>query len=309
MYEQHFGLHRQPFKITPDTSLFYSGAERGNILHALSYAVLRGEGIVKVIGEVGTGKTMLCRMLETTLPEHVNTIYIANPNISPENILNIVAFEAGLIQAPRDKLSVMQLLQRWLLEKHAQGQQVAVLIEEAQGMPIETLEEIRLLSNLETERNKLMQIILFGQPELDEKLSRPQIRQLTERIAHNFYLSPFKKTQIKDYLNFRVRSAGYHGPDLFNEKVSKVIARHSKGLIRRINILAEKTLLAAFAEGTTALMGRHAKRAANDSYFPILGKPGRYAERLIIALFLLILVAGLLFVIKTVVGDSAVYKG
>lgn len=299
MYQQHFGLSRAPFRITPDTSLFYSGGERGSVLQALSYAILSGEGIVKVIGEVGTGKTMLCRMLEYTLPEHVDTIYIANPNISPENILNVVAFEAGLIGEPRDKLAVMQLLQRWLLEKHIQGRQVTVLIEEAQGMPIETLEEIRLLSNLETERDKLLQIVLFGQPELDEKLSHSQIRQLTERIVHNFYLNPFGKDQIKDYLNFRVRSAGYHGPDLFNETVSKVIGQYSKGLIRRINILAEKTLLAAYVEGTTALKRRHARKAAGDSRFTAIKGPPRNVYFIATAvLFWLLLFGGLLFASK-----------
>lgn len=267
MYYAHFGLTRPPFRITPDTSLFFSGAERGSVLEALTYVVMTGEGITKVIGEVGSGKTMLCRMLEEKLPDNVETIYIANPNIDADNILNVIAFEAGLEQQTTTKLELMQTLHNWLLECHAMGRRVVVLIEEAQGMPIETLEEIRLLSNLETGEDKLLQIVLFGQPELDEKLSRVEIRQLQDRIANNFYLSPLTREQIRDYANFRMRQAGYHGPDIFDGKVCGVLVGSSKGLIRRINILADKTLLAAFSEGTTRLTRRHARIAAKDSHF------------------------------------------
>lgn len=267
MYYGHFGLTRPPFKITPDTSFFYSGGERGSVLDALSYVVLSGEGITKVIGEVGSGKTMLCRMLEERLPEHVETVYIANPSISPENILNVIAFEAGLIDGPKSKLEVMQQLQSWLLEKFAQNRRVVVLIEEAQGMPLETLEEIRLLSNLETAQDKLLQIVLFGQPELDDNLAQPSIRQLRERITHSFYLNPFGRNQAQGYLNFRIRSAGYRGPDLFDAKVSRLIGFHSQGLVRRINILADKVLLAAYADNTTRLRERHVRQAVADSRF------------------------------------------
>lgn len=267
MYNDHFGLRRPPFRITPDTSLFYSGADRGSMLEALTYVVLSGEGITKVIGEVGSGKTMLCRMLEEKFPERVETIYIANPGISPENILNVLAFEAGLIREPKSKLEAMQLLQQWLLKKHAANRQVVVLIEEAQGMPLETLEEIRLLSNLETVQHKLMQIVLFGQPELDQKLTTNSIRQLKERITHNFYLSPLNRTQIKEYLNFRMRNAGYYGPDLFGDKLARLIGRYSAGLIRRVNILADKILLAAYAAGTTRLTPGHVRKAAADCQF------------------------------------------
>ena len=267
MYYAHFGLTRPPFRITPDTTLFFSGADRGSVLEALHYVVMTGEGITKVIGEVGSGKTMLCRMLEEKLPQDVETVYIGNPNIDAENILNVIAFEAGLTSKPANKLELMQWLQDWLLKCHVKGRRVVVLIEEAQGMPLETLEEIRLLSNLETGEDKLLQIVLFGQPELDEKLGKAEIRQLQDRIAHNFYLSPLTRQQIREYANFRMRQAGYHGPDLFDDKVCKVLAKHSKGLIRRVNILADKTLLAAFSASTTQLLPRHAETASRDSHF------------------------------------------
>ncbi len=268
MYLEHFGLERQPFKITPDPSLFYSGSNRGAILQALQYAICSGEGMVKVVGEVGSGKTMLCRMLEQELSELVEVIYIANPSLSPDNILHAIAFELNLdISSETRKLQVMHKLQLYLLEKHTINQQVVVFVEEAQSMPIETLEEIRLLSNLETADHKLLQMVLFGQPELDLKLREPGIRQLKERITHNFYLTPFPAGDVYSYLNFRMRAVGYRGPDLFSRKLARRIERESSGLTRRINVLADKILLAAFSEGGHSLKKEYIKRATRDSEF------------------------------------------
>ncbi len=193
MYLDYFALQRHPFRITPDTSLFFSGGSegRGVVLDAMLYAIESGEGILKVVGEVGSGKTMLCRMLEEQLPETTEVVYIANPNLAPDEILYAVAFELRLlVRRDTSKLLVMQQLQNYLLRQHAANRKVLVIVEEAQGMPVETLEEIRLFSNLETHRDKLMQIVLFGQPELDKNLSARHIRQLRERITHSFYLRP-----------------------------------------------------------------------------------------------------------------------
>jgi len=272
MYLEHYGLDRPPFKITPDTSLFYKGNKRGAALEALKYAIVSGEGIIKVVGEVGSGKTMLCRMLEVKLPENVEIGYIANPSLSPENILHVIAFELKLnITNESSKLEVMQELQNYLLEKHTQNKQIVIFVEEAQSMPIETLEEIRLLSNLETNENKLLQMVLFGQPELDEKLRQPSIRQLKERITHSFYLDPFPGKDIYEYLNYRMRLVGYKGPDIFSQKISNSIEKKSEGLTRRINILADKALLAAYAEGDHGINNKHINLAAKDSDF--LQKP------------------------------------
>ena len=268
MYLEHFGLQRPPFKITPDTSMFYSGNKRGAALEALKYAISSGEGIIKVVGEVGSGKTMLCRMLEVELGDNIEVVYIANPSLSPENILHVIAFELKLnITSESSKLEVMQALQNYLLEKHAHNKQVVVFVEVAQGMPIETLEEIRLLSNLETNDDKLLQMVLFGQPELDEKLRNNSIRQLKERITHNFYLDPFPAQDVYQYLNFRMRAVGYHGPDLFSPKMANNIERKSNGLTRRINILADKALLAAFSDGGHDIKSKHISLAAKDSDF------------------------------------------
>lgn len=268
MYQEHFGLDRPPFKITPDTSLFFEGNKRGAALEALVYAINSGEGIIKVVGEVGSGKTMLCRMLELRLSKGVDVVYIANPSLSPDNILHVIAHELGLdVSSDSSKLDVMQKLQTYLLNKHVDNRQVVLFVEEAQSMPVETLEEIRLLSNLETEHSKLLQMVLFGQPELDEKLAQPHIRQLKERITHCFYLDPFAPRDTLEYLNFRLRSVGYRGPDVFNQKTANTVEKYSSGLTRRINILADKALMASYSEGGHAVTAKHVKVAAKDSDF------------------------------------------
>ncbi|MGB5396068.1 MAG: AAA family ATPase [Gammaproteobacteria bacterium] len=268
MYQEHYGLERPPFKITPDTSLFFEGSKRGAALEALVYAIRSGEGIIKVVGEVGSGKTMLCRMLEMRLNDVVDVVYIANPSLSPDNILHVIAHELQLdTSMASNKLEVMQKLQQYLLQKHAQNRQVVVFVEEAQSMPLETLEEIRLLSNLETDNSKLLQMVLFGQPELDEKLALPQIRQLKERITHSFVLDPFPPRDTLEYLNFRLRAVGYRGPDIFGEKTAKAVKGISGGLTRRINIIADKALMAAYSEGVHQVTMKHINTAAIDSDF------------------------------------------
>lgn len=276
MYYDHFGLRQAPFRITPDTEVFYSGGNRGPILEALIYAISQGEGIIKVTGEVGSGKTMLCSMLQARLPPSVETIYIANPSVSPREILHAIALELHLAPKPDGShLELMHQIHRHLLERHAQRAQVVMFVEEAQSMPIATLEEIRLLSNLETARSKLLQIVLFGQPELDDNLRQPNIRQLRERITHSFRLSPLNGDEIRDYLGFRLRAAGYHGPDLFSRSVVRPIAQASAGLTRRVNLIADKALLAAFSENTHTIKARHIRAAIRDSEFSRYESPGR----------------------------------
>lgn len=273
MYYPHFGLKEPPFKITPNTDFFFSGGNRGAILDALVYAITNGEGIIKVVGEVGSGKTMLCRMLQTILPEKIESIYLANPSVAPEDVLHAIAFELQL-KLPRDadRLKVMQALQAYLLARYAEGRQVVIFVEEAQGMPLATLEEIRLLSNLETKQDKLLQIVLFGQPELDDNLNQEHIRQLRERITHRFNLGPLQTRDVGEYLIFRLRAAGYHGPHLFTESAIKKLSKASAGLVRRINILADKALLSAFADNVYQITPKHVYAAINDSEFGLKPK-------------------------------------
>ncbi len=266
MYSSVFGLRKPPFQITPDTQLFFSGSDRGPALQALCYAVQHGEGITKVVGEVGSGKTMLCRMLPLTLRDGFDWVYLPHPSLSPKHILHAIALELGLaVNDSADKFFVMRAIQQHLLQRFSEQRRVVVLIEEAQGMPLETLEEIRLLSNLETDEHKLLQIVLFGQPELDQNLEDRSIRQLRERIIHSLYLHPLGAEDICQYLNFRMKAAGYDGPSIFSLEVAKVVSRYSKGLIRRINILADKLLLIAFTRDRYYVGAADVHVAARDS--------------------------------------------
>lgn len=293
MYYPHFGLREPPFKITPNTDFFFSGGNRGAVLDALVYAITNGEGIIKVVGEVGSGKTMLCRMLQTILPEQIESIYLANPSVAPEDVLHAIAFELQLkLPKNADRLKVMQELQTHLLSRHAEGRQVVIFVEEAQGMPLATLEEIRLLSNLETKQDKLLQIVLFGQPELDDNLNQPHIRQLRERITHSFHLGPLHTKDIGEYLIFRLRAAGYHGPHLFSEAAIKKLSKAAQGLVRRVNILADKALLAAFADNVFQVTPKHIQAAIQDSEFGIKTN-SRKSLFLWVMLLLLMLAAAL----------------
>lgn len=272
MYLDHFGLREAPFRITPHTEFFFAGGNRGSTLDALVYAITHDEGIVKVSGEVGSGKTMLCRMLLERLPENVETVYLANPSLSRDEILYSIADELGMPLPEERPHLLLRALQERLIEIYAAGKQVVVLIDEAHAMPAESLEEIRLLSNLESNRHKLLQIVLFGQPELDERLAQTEMRQLKERVTHNFALEPLKRNDIASYLMFRMRAAGYHGPDLFSHAAIQIITRSSEGLTRRINILADKALLAAFSQGTHQVGVKEARAAERDAQFGTIAR-------------------------------------
>jgi type II secretory pathway predicted ATPase ExeA len=273
MYLDHFGLSEAPFRITPHTEFFFAGANRGATLDALLYAASQEEGIVKVSGEVGSGKTMLCRMLADRLPENVETVYIANPLLKGEEILRAIADELACALPEERQSAMLRTLQQHLIDLYARGRQVVLLVDEAHAVPGETLEEIRLLSNLESQRHKLLHIVLFGQPELDEVLARPDMRQLKDRITHHFLLPPLPRKEVADYIDFRMRAAGYRGPSVFDRGAVRVIAAASDGLTRRINVLADKSLLAAFAKGSHAVSAVEARAAVRDARLG--GKPAR----------------------------------
>jgi MSHA biogenesis protein MshM len=275
LYLEHFGLREPPFRITPHTDFFFSGGNRGPTLDALIYAITQDEGIVKVTGEVGSGKTMLCRMLLERLPDHVEILYLANPSLSRLEILGAIADELGIPTDGKATHSLTRALQDALIERYATGKRVVVLIDEAHAMPAESLEEIRLLSNLESKANKLLQIALFAQPELDDRLAANDMRQLRERITQHFSLAPLKPQDVATYIEFRLRAAGYRGPNPFTEQAVKLIAELSVGLSRRINILADKALLASYSASSHKVGTSEIRTAAKDARFsPLLQKTG-----------------------------------
>jgi len=297
MYLEHYGLTEAPFRITPNTDFFFDGANRGATLDALIYAITHDEGIVKISGEVGSGKTMLCRVLMERLPAHVKTVYLATPSLSREDILYAIADELA-IEIPAGRANaILRVLQEHLIDLYSRGHQIVVLIDEAHAMPVETLEEIRLLSNLESNHHMLLQLVLFGQPELNAVLARPDMRQLKERITHNFALEPMVREDIAGYIDFRMRAAGYHGPKIFNAAAVRLVTGASMGLTRRINIIADKSLLAAFAENTHQITPKHIRAAIRDAEFGDF-RPKRWRLWAGLAAAFLAIVGVLLFALR-----------
>lgn len=267
MYKEHFGLRELPFTITPDTSFFFAHSSHQEALNTLLVAVRTGEGFMKVVGEVGTGKTLLCRkFLDALDRESTITAYVPNPYLGPTTLLLAVADELGI--AYPDKVNqhhLLKLLMRYLLDVAAAGKRVVLCLDEAQAMPVDTLEAIRLLTNLETERRKLLQVVLFGQPELDQKLSNPAIRQLKQRITFSCRLQPLRLSDVEFYIAHRMGIAGYRGPRAFSVSAVKRLFRASGGVPRLINVLAHKSLIAAFGEGASAVDDRHVRLAIADT--------------------------------------------
>ena len=287
LYLEHFGLNEPPFRITPHLDFFFDGADRGATLEGLLYAILHDEGIVKVSGEIGSGKTTLCRVLMERLPQEVETVFLANPSYSRTEILLAIAEELGRPASANPPASVLRDLQTQLIELYASGRRVVVMIDEAHAMPEDALEQVRLLSNLESSRHKLLQIVLFGQPELDAALDKPSMRQLKDRITHGFRTRPLTADEAGSYVAFRMRAAGYKGREVFTPAAIAAIARASSGLTRRINVLCDKSLLAAFAANTHAVTPREVRAAIADSDFaPVPGR-GKRGSGALVALALL----------------------
>jgi type II secretory pathway predicted ATPase ExeA len=277
VYLDFFGLNEAPFRITPNTEYWYAGGQRGEILAALLYAIGQGEGIIKVVGEVGSGKTMLCRKLVAQLPESVDSVYLGNPTLAPDDMLAAILADLGIETPETGRQARLAQLNAALLDRHEAGRRVVVFVEEAQGIALENLEFLRLLTNLETATDKLLQIVLFGQPELDAQLADPRIRQLKDRITLSLNLSPLTETEVAAYLRARLAVAGYRGPDLFQSALIARMTKLSGGLSRRINVLADKTLLAAYAGQTHTLTPDHLDAAAGDADMqPTRATPARH---------------------------------
>src|SRR5262245_33516553 len=290
LYLEHFGLNEPPFRITPHPDFFFDGADRGATLEGLIYAVLHDEGIVKVSGEIGSGKTTLCRVLMERLPAEVETVFLANPSYSRTEILHAIAEELGRPATNDPAAPALRDLQTKLIELYASGRRVVVMIDEAHAMPEETLEQVRLLSNLESSRHKLLQIVLFGQPELDESLAKPTMRQLKDRITHSFRTRPLTPDEVAKYVAFRLRAAGHReGGEIFAPEALAAVARASSGLTRRVNVLCDKALLAAYAGNSRTVTARHVRAAIADSEFAQVGRAGPLLRRALAALGLVAL--------------------
>lgn len=264
MYEQYYGLSEKPFSLTPDTEFFYQSCTHQEALNMLLVAIRAGDGFIKVTGEVGTGKTLLCRKLLDVLETDLDTVYIPNPYMNCNALLEAVVLEMGIADRLENDNYIACINDR-LIETARHGRNTVIILDEAQSLPEESLEAIRLLSNLETGKQKLVQIVLFGQPELDKRLALSSIRQLQQRIMHAYQLQPLNRDSVRSYLSHRVRSAGYRGPELFDRGALRRLYRLSHGIPRVINVLSNKALMLSYASGEYYVNRRHVEAAAADS--------------------------------------------
>jgi MSHA biogenesis protein MshM len=266
MYLEHFGLSDFPFALTPNTELFLDQGGHREALNVLLVALRGGEGFIKVTGEVGTGKTLLCRQLMRVLGDQMVTAYLPNPGHTPNGLRLALADELGLrLPSNVAQHRVLHRLTDHLLMLAQQGRQVVLLVDEAQAMPEETLEAVRLLTNLETERRKLLQVVLFGQPELDERLASPRLRQLRQRVSFSYRLPPLSQALLVPYLTHRLHNCGYRGQLPFGRRALALLHAGSRGIPRLVNILAHKSLLAVYGEGGGRVHARHVQRAIRDT--------------------------------------------
>jgi MSHA biogenesis protein MshM len=287
MYLQHFGLGELPFSLTPDTSFFFACSSYQEALNTLLVAARNGEGFIKITGEVGNGKTLLCRKFLATLnqgqqsttmigtqdqaskgasePNYI-TAYIPNPYLEPRSLLLALADEFRVkLKKDADQHQLLKGLTSALLEFAGNGQRALVCLDEAQAMPLESLEVLRLLTNLETEKRKLLQVVLFGQPELNERLRHHSIRQLRQRISFQYDLQGLRKNELERYLRHRLTVAGFAGETLFSSGAVGKLHRITGGTPRLINIVAHKALMLAFSEGRQQVLARHIRDAATDT--------------------------------------------
>jgi MSHA biogenesis protein MshM len=266
MYLDFFNLNKEPFSLTPDTRFFLDSGPFKNALETLMVAVDNGEGFIKITGEVGTGKTLLCRKFLNSVSRDVVTSYIPNPNISPKVLLLALAKELGVKSAVAvNEYSLHQLITAKLIAYYNANKKVILCIDEAQAMPDETLESLRLLTNMETERSKLIQVVLFGQPELDEKLALRHLRQLRQRVSFSFKLERLNKDVMIDYITHRLVMAGFSHGELFHQSALNLLHCYSRGIPRLINILVHKALILCYGKGQRQIDKAIMKQAIADT--------------------------------------------
>ncbi|RJG14472.1 ExeA family protein [Massilia cavernae] len=266
MYTAHFGLREVPFSITPDTSFFFTSPHSQEALNTLLVAARNGEGFIKITGEVGTGKTLLCRKFMATVGEGFVTAYIPNPYLEPRTLMLALADELGVVlDKDVDQHQLLKALTMRLMELAGQDKRVLLCLDEAQAIPVESLEALRLLTNLETEKRKLLQIVLFGQPELNRKLELESIRQLAQRITFHYHLGPLTRDDLEYYLAHRLRVAGFAGARIFSRSAVSRLFSASGGIPRLVNILANKSLMVAYGEGRQQVSRKHVAEAARDT--------------------------------------------
>ena len=266
MYLDFFGMQEPPFALTPDTSYFYNYGSYQAALNVLLVALRCGEGFIKICGEVGTGKTLLCRKALNSLDSHFVTAYLPNPCLTPAGLRMALADELNIHYARNmGQHRILKLINDRLIDLNAEGKQVVLFLDEAQALPDDSMEALRLLTNLETEKSKLLQVVLFGQPELDERLAQNKLRQLRQRITFSQDLETIDRAGVSGYLAHRLLVSGYHGKPLFQADAIDALHHVSKGVPRVINVLAHKMLMVAYGQGSSSITTQHLQLAAEDT--------------------------------------------
>jgi general secretion pathway protein A len=264
VYNSYFGFFESPFSVTPDPRFFYTNPNYLEVDASLRYGIEAKKGFMVVTGEVGTGKTTLLRKLLRSFETNIRSVFIFNTHLSFPELLQVALHDLGLASKDLSKVRMLEDLNGYLIKQLEQGHTVAMLIDEAQNLSDEALEDLRLLSNLETDQQKLLQIVLMGQPELDAKLDQPALRQLSQRVAIHSRLGPLKNEEVSSYIDFRLRMAGYEGRALFHREAIRQIAFYSEGIPRLINIICDNALLIAYAESRTIVPVDIIKQVARD---------------------------------------------
>jgi general secretion pathway protein A len=264
MYGKHFGLEELPFSVTPDPRFSYTNSLYREAFATLRYGIESRKGFIVITGEAGTGKTTLLRRLMRSVESTVHTAFIFNTHLDFTELLRLVLSDLGLAHAPNDRLTLMAQLNDYLIEQLQKDHVVSVLVDEAQDLSDEMLEELRLLSNLETDRAKLIQIVLMGQPELERKLDQPELRQLKQRVAVRCRLAPLRSDEVAPYINSRLQTVGYKGKELFDLGSVQKIALYSKGIPRLVNVICDNALLIAYATSQSKVSAKIIDEVARD---------------------------------------------
>jgi MSHA biogenesis protein MshM len=266
MYQEHFKLQEAPFSLTPDPDYYYNYIGHQQALNVLLVALQSGEGLIKITGEVGTGKTLLCRKLLATLGGDFQTAYLPNPLLKPFELYQALAEELGVVVSPETTMhELIKRITEQLVGLQQKNKKVVLCIDEAQAMPQESLEALRLLSNLETLKLKLLQIVLFAQPELDEMLANRSLRQLRQRITFSYDLPALDREAVTGYVNHRLKVSGHKGDKLFCAAALDAVYRSSRGIPRLVNILCHKALMVAYGQGQAVVDLPEVKMACRDT--------------------------------------------
>lgn len=264
MYLEFYGLKEKPFSVTADPNFLYLSRKHREAISHMQYGIEERMGFLEITGDIGTGKTTICKGLLNTLDEHTKTAFILNSNLSEIQILQAIVEDFGIKLKNKNKLTMLNELNKFLLEQLRQGNNVVLIIDEAQNLKPSLLEQIRLLSNLETEKEKLLQIILVGQPELREKLASKELEQLRQRIGVRYHILPLDRDEVDGYISHRLGVAGAHKNNFFNEGAIAEIFKFSRGVPRLINIICDKALLSGYVAEKKSIDGHMIKKCARE---------------------------------------------